>query len=275
MEPNSRAYADAASPLTSGSRDAPATLLLHGLGGDRRQLWGAEASPRFQLPFTIASDARLHGDSTIEAPTLDFRTLAYDQLTLLDRMGIEGRVLLVGVSMGAATCLRMCEIRPDRVAGAVLIRPAWAAAASPENLEILIEIGELLESHGEEAGRQAFVESTRYRRLRRESPSAAKSALNQFSKPLAAARSRRLRDIPRAAPLDSPADFAGIDVPVLILPMPDDPLHPMSIARELAALIPHAQIAELPSRDRFPRKHELELDVQVERFANRVGIPGR
>src|SRR5579875_3769615 len=75
----------------------------------------------------IKYDARAHGRSS-PAPVSDDYTydlLAEDALAVLDDRGVE-RAVLAGASMGAHTLLNLALRHPERVAGIVVITPAYS-----------------------------------------------------------------------------------------------------------------------------------------------------
>src|SRR5687768_16550898 len=98
-------------------------MLLHGLTATRRYVvHGSNALARAGHRV-IAYDARGHGESDPAQP-YDYPTLAADLLGVLDERGVE-RALLDGASMGWHTALRFALVHPDRVAGLVVITPAF------------------------------------------------------------------------------------------------------------------------------------------------------
>ncbi len=105
-------------------------VLLHGLTATRRYVvMGSKALER-SGHRVIAYDARGHGRSSPapipEAYTYD--DLGRDLEAVLDARGIE-RAVLAGASMGAHTLLWLALGAPDRVAGAVVITPAYDPAS--------------------------------------------------------------------------------------------------------------------------------------------------
>src|SRR5687768_6513633 len=101
-------------------------VLLHGLTATRRYVvMGSRALERGGHRV-VAYDARGHGRS---APAPDPDAYGYPQLTadlaaVLDDRGIE-RAVLAGASMGAHTLLRFAVDQPGRVAGLVVVTPAF------------------------------------------------------------------------------------------------------------------------------------------------------
>lgn len=220
---------------------APGTIvLLHGLGGDLEQLWGITGAEVGGRPASImAPDARGHGHTQLdELGPLDFGVLAQDLLSLVDHLGLGHKLVLVGVSMGAATALTIARSRPERVHGLVLVRPAWLDEPRPKNLAPFAQIAALLREHGPVAGGAVFQASTIYHDYRALSPSTAASLLDQFAKPYALSRVRRLEELPGAVPYEHPDALQAVLAPTLVIGAPDDPLHPLQFAQELARILP-------------------------------------
>jgi pimeloyl-ACP methyl ester carboxylesterase len=220
----------------------------------------------------LAADARGHGQTELsELGPLDFGVLAQDVLSLADRLRLGPELVLVGVSMGAATALAVALHSPERVHGLVLVRPAWLHVPRPENLAPFAEIAALLRQYGPTAGAAAFQASGLYQECRAVSPRAAASLLDQFAKPSALGRVRRLEDIPAAVPYQHPDALRAVRAPTLVVGVPDDPLHPVHMAHQLAGLVAGSRLALITPRDLSPERNLAELRAAVGGFI--AGLP--
>jgi pimeloyl-ACP methyl ester carboxylesterase len=253
--------------------DHPVTVvLLHGLGGDLRQPWDyTDAHVGGWQATRLAVDARKHGETNLPTPgSLSFDLLADDVLDLVDhlvrQLAVSDRLLLVGVSMGAGTALRIAQRAPERVHGLVLIRPAWRHQPLPANLAAFGEIAALLRLHGPQVGRARFAELPLCREIADISPSAAASLLAQFNKPWAFARVRRLEDMPRSVPYAAPADLEAIGAPTLVIGAQGDPVHPLATAQHWAKLIPGAEYVEIVGREPSPDQHRAQQRARLDTF---------
>ena len=100
-------------------------LFLHGFGGRARQ-WIYQLSAFSAQDRTIALDLRGHG--LADTPGEDYRleTLLNDLDRAVEKLAIEGRIVLVGHSFGGALACEYARRRPERVSHLILI------ATSPE-----------------------------------------------------------------------------------------------------------------------------------------------
>lgn len=258
-----RDYARAACyRLKGASTGAPpfplVVVMLHGLGGNRDQLWRYAAAD----PSTVrlAPDLRGHGDTELVGSASDFTFdgLTADLLALLDQLEI-GASVVVGVSMGAGVAVDLALREPRRVTSLMLIRPAWGDIPSPENLTALRQVGSLLARYGSDEGQRRYRRSSGYQAIAEQSPAAARSMLSQFADPSAQQRSVRLTQMPMSVPFHEYAALAGIAVPTMVIGAPQDPLHPLSLARQWAAAIPGAEFRTVPARDDDRRGYDDQL----------------
>jgi pimeloyl-ACP methyl ester carboxylesterase len=190
-------------------------VLLHGLTATRRYVvMGSRALER-SGHRVIAYDARGHGRSS-PAPGGDAYTyddLGSDLIAVLDDRGVE-RAVLAGASMGAHTLLWAALRAPERVAGLVVITPAYDPATQLDDARLARwdALAEGLADGGVEGfiaaqGRPDVPESwqetvekvTRQRLSQHEHPEAVADAL---------------RAVPRSRPFGTVDELAAISVPV-------------------------------------------------------------
>ena len=169
-----------------------------------------ELSPHFRV---IAMDQRNAGRSSAPVSGQDgWHTYTSDHIALLDHLGIE-RTHVLGGCIGGPYCLGLMQAAPERVAAAVL-----------------------QQSIGYDDNRHLFHEmfDAWATAIAAEHPEADAAAWRSF----------------RANMYDANFDFnVGRDfvrrcqTPMLVL-MGDDPYHPQSTSREIAALAPNATLVE-------------------------------
>jgi pimeloyl-ACP methyl ester carboxylesterase len=236
-------------------------VLLHGLGGDRNQPLGLTTDRLAGTGVSVlAPDARAHGETEVIGGPDDFTTaaLAADVLTLVDTLGLSGKQLIpVGISMGAAVGLQLVLQYPDRVAGAVLIRPSFEPEPWPAHARVFQTIAALLRRDGA-AALPEFQQTEQYRQVRDESVSAATSLAEQFTKPHAAQRVVRLETVPGNTAVDWPGQ-RDPGVPLTIVGADRDPGHPLAVARLWHQRLAGSTLVEVPSRDREPQAYAAGL----------------
>ena len=193
----------------------------------------------------IAYDARGHGRSS-PAPAPEAYTyadLGEDLLAVLDDRGID-RAVLAGASMGAHTLLWVALHAPERVAGLVVITPAYDPAVNEDagRLARWDALADGLERGGvdgfiaaygvpnvPEAFRETVLKVTRQRLSHHDHPAAVADAL---------------RAVPRSRPFETVGELAAIAVPVAVVASADepDPGHPQAVGEAYAAAIPGARL---------------------------------
>jgi pimeloyl-ACP methyl ester carboxylesterase len=193
----------------------------------------------------IAYDARGHGRST-PAPSPEaysYDDLGSDLIAVLDDRGIE-RGVLAGASMGAHTLLWAALNAPERVAGLVVITPAYDPATQLDEKRLarwdaLADglsrggVEGFISAHGRpdvpEDWQETVLKVTRQRLSQHEHPEAVADAL---------------RAVPRSRPFDTVDELAAISVPVAVVASSDepDPGHPQAVGEAYAAAIPGARL---------------------------------
>jgi pimeloyl-ACP methyl ester carboxylesterase len=225
--------------------DGVPVVLLHGLTATRRYVvMGSRALER-SGHRVIAYDARGHGRSSA-APAPEAYTypdLGKDLVAVLDAGGVD-RAVLAGASMGAHTLLWLALHAPERVAGLVVITPAYDPAINEDEgrLARWDALADGLEHGGvdgfiaaygvpnvPEAWQETVLKVTRQRLSQHEHPDAVADAL---------------RAVPRSRPFEAVGELAAISVPTAVVASADepDPGHPQAIGEAYAAAIPGARL---------------------------------
>lgn len=225
--------------------DGPPILLLHGLTATRRYVvMGSRALER-SGHAVVAYDARGHGESS-PAPdpaAYEYTDLARDAGAVLDAAGVE-RAVLAGHSMGAATAVAFALAHPERVAGLVLIGPAYDGAprADPDALADWDRLAAGLERGGVE-GFLAVYEPAVADRWRDTVLEVVRQRLSRHRHPEAVAAA--IRTVIRSRAFDGLGELARIEAPALVVGSRDeaDPGHPLAIAEAYAERIPGAELA--------------------------------
>ncbi len=255
--------------------DGAVVLLLHGLTATRRYVvMGSRALER-SGHRVIAYDARAHGHSS-PAPTPDayaYDLLGDDVLAVLDARGVD-RAVLAGASMGAHTLLNVALRAPDRVAGMVVITPAYSGDISAE--ELRLERWDRLSAALRGGGIEAFVEACRTpggtREFARTVEKVTRQRLAQHDNLEAVADA--LSAVPRSWPFQTLADLRQICVPAAVVASNDDadPQHPEALGIAYAEAIPNAQlITDPPGRSPIAWQGS-QLSGIIAEVASRSGL---
>ncbi len=220
-------------------------VLLHGLTATRRYVvMGSRALER-SGHRVISYDARGHGASS-PAPdpgAYGYEDLGRDLEAVLDALGVE-RAVLAGASMGAHTALWLALRAPERVAGLVVVTPAYDPATNddPARLARWDALADGLRRGGvrgflaaygrpgvPEAWRETVLAVIRQRLSLHEHPEAVADAL---------------RVVPRSRPFATFDDLRRISAPAAVVASADeaDPEHPQAVGEAYAAAIPGARL---------------------------------
>jgi pimeloyl-ACP methyl ester carboxylesterase len=220
-------------------------ILLHGLTATHRYVvMGSRALERGGHRV-IAYDARGHGASA-PAPEPDdygYEALVCDLLSVMRERGID-RAVLAGASMGAHTALRAALEQPERVAGLVVITPAYdpELALDEARLEHWDALSGGLRAGGVEGFLAAYGEPAGKPQWRETIVRVMRQRLSAHEHPQAVADA--LRAVPRSRPFGEIGELSAISVPVTVVASRDeaDPGHPLAVGEAYAEAIPGARL---------------------------------
>ena len=239
----------------------PAVFWQHGLGATAAQ--PAEVFPEGFTRITLL--CRGHEGSDLGDPArLSISQFGQDVLALMDHLGLQ-KVAMGGISLGAAISLRLAVTHPLRVRALILARPAWVDHPAPETMQSYVEVARQLARHGE-IGRVLFQSGKIYRDLSSASPDNAASLVTFFTRPRPETTLALLQRIPLDGPGVTRAQIAALTLPTLVLTTGQDYVHPTAYGRELAALIPHAILTDLPAKGRDKPAHVAAFRTALAQF---------
>jgi pimeloyl-ACP methyl ester carboxylesterase len=240
----------------------------HGMGAEVRQPLSSIGNLADWR--TIAMDSRGHGqtEASLEPPRISFAQFADDLAMLLDSLCIP-RAVVGGISMGAGVALAFALAHPERVAGLILVRPAWLDRPFPKNLRWFPLAADLLQRYSSEEAAQRFAQSPEFSELRAASKPAAESLLGQFCRPRARERAGILAGMPASVPVSSLTQCQELRVPVLVVVNARDPVHPDALGEQLAAAIPHATLSRITSKAESETLHQADLARTLNDFLER------
>ncbi|HEY7072206.1 MAG TPA: alpha/beta hydrolase [Acidimicrobiales bacterium] len=243
--------------------DGPTALFVHGVLANG-SLWDGVIAEVAPLRRCLAPDLLGHGETadTDPAQDLSFGPQAAMLVELVEALGC-GPVDLVGNDSGGAICQIFAARRPDLVRSLALTNCDTAGNVVPEALVPFMEgarRGEALDLFEMMAGDLSVARAALGTGLA-DPDGVSDDVIRAFVEPvLRHERSERaiqrwmtdLTDRDLQAVQD---DLGRLDVPTLLLWGTDDVFFPVDDARGLAALIPGAELVEVPGAKLF---HPLE-----------------
>ncbi|WCB93984.1 esterase/lipase [Baekduia alba] len=229
----------------SGGPAGPPVVLLHGLTATHRYVvMGSKALQRAGHDV-LAYDARGHGasDPAPSPSAYEYADLAADLLSVMDAAGIE-RAVLAGASMGAHTAVRVALAHPERVAGLVIVTPAYDPEDWPGDLVRWDALSDGLRAGGVDGFVEAYGESGP------PTPEKWKATLQTVLRQRLGAHEHQdavadaLKVVPRSRPFTSRDELRAIAAPTVVVADHDepDPGHPLRVGELYASLIPGARL---------------------------------
>ena len=230
----------------SDEGEGPAVVLLHGLTATRRYVVMGSSALQRSGHRVLAYDARGHGHSS-PAPDPEaygYAELGHDLEAVLDGAGVE-RAVLAGASMGAHTLLWFALQRPERVAGIVVITPAYAGpeqSDDPARLRRWDALSEGLRTGGVDGFLAAQDIEAIPERWRETAVRVMTQRLSQHDHPAAVADA--LHAVPRSHPFGEIGELGALSMPAAVVASDDeaDPEHPRGVGEAYAAAIPGARL---------------------------------
>jgi pimeloyl-ACP methyl ester carboxylesterase len=219
--------------------DGPAVVLMHGLTATRRYVvHGSHALPRTGY-WTVAYDARGHGESdpAAEPSAYEYSDLVDDLRAVLDGLEVD-RAVLAGVSMGAHTAVRFALDSPERVAGLVLITPAFDGRTADR----FAGLADALADGGIDGFLDAWSADDVSQRFRTAAMKTARQRLERHRHLDAVVDA--LRVVPGSVPFEGLDALERVEAPALVVGSRDgaDPVHPLAVAEAYAERLPRGEL---------------------------------
>jgi 3-oxoadipate enol-lactonase len=233
--------------------DGPLVVFAHGMAGDRWYLerhgmldWSAISRTGRRL---VRFDARGHGVSTGgEDPLLPdhytWAELARDLLHLVHEIDVStGPIDAIGASMGTGSLLHAALQAPHRFRRLILSAPPTAWESRTAQAGMYKQAASLIERQGLKAFEAALAQAPVPPVFANVTGNPARLTVSEELLP-SILRGAALSNLPPRSTL------ATLQVPILLLAWGGDPVHPVSTAQQLAAILPAARlhIADTPEQ---------------------------
>jgi pimeloyl-ACP methyl ester carboxylesterase len=220
-------------------------VLCHGITATRRYVVQGSRSLERAGHRVISYDARGHGESD-PAPAGEgygYPQLVSDLERVVAAEGGEGRFVLVGHSMGAHTAIAYALRHPSRLAGLVVVGPAYRGEISADSLRYWDGLAAALEGGGVDG----FVD---YIAANQGIDSAWRDSVLRFTRERIGLHRNRealveaLREVTRSQPFQSFEELRSLQMPALVVASHDeaDPGHPYAVAAAYAEALPNARL---------------------------------
>jgi 3-oxoadipate enol-lactonase len=221
----------------------PPIVFLHGVGSTR-QTWRAQLDEFSATHTAVAIDARGYGDSSTRPDTVSMARFAADTAAIIQAVSGD-RAHVCGLSMGGIVALHLWRDHPQVVRSLVLADTwAWHPVAAA----------------GQDARLAAIDASDMASLARMRMP----AVYGPGAAPLLVERGvERFASVDKSVYRAASADLWGVDmrsvagsvaVPTLVLVGEHDTIAPPHLSRELAGLIPGAQLVVIPDAGHLPNE---------------------
>lgn len=213
----------------------PVTVFAHGVSAsipETRPLAAGIAGTRVFLHF------RAHGASEALDGRFDYPVLAGDLRAVADA---TGATQALGVSMGSAALLHLLLETPGRFDRAVLFLPAILDQPREDvGFERLERMADLIDA--EEADELAAELAEDLPEDLRDRPHVERFVHERAETLVGTQLGALMRVLPTQTPMDDRSELARLELPVLVIGQEGDEVHPASVARDIAAELPNAQL---------------------------------
>jgi len=243
-------------------------VLLHAFPLNRH-MWDRQLDNWSNRYRVIAPDFRGFGESDLGDDESRMESFADDVKDLLDSLKVEGRIILVGLSMGGYVAFEFCRKYPDRLMAMVMIA-TQPVADSEESRKARYELAELVRTRGSEV----LIERMTPRLLGKTTLQTRQDVVETLRRLIVMNSSRGVAKAcyGLASRRDSTPILETIRVPVLIVAGAEDPIVPASQLEAMKAGIRQSQLVVIPQSGHLVNLEQpQELDHLVQIFLAGLG----
>jgi pimeloyl-ACP methyl ester carboxylesterase len=219
---------------TTGS-GLPATVFAHGLAGSieaTRPFGSGVAGSRTFVQF------RGQGDDPAPDAPWTYAALADELTAVADHVGATQAL---GVSMGAGALCSLLAASPLRFGRLVFVMPAVLDRPRTDGaLDRMVAMAQCVDDRDVQALTALLLQAEPA--SARDQPAVQAWCRRQAVAMVGTAVSRALRALPAAVPLADGGVLAAVQAQALVIAQEGDPAHPVSVAEQLADLLPDARL---------------------------------
>ncbi|WP_331740080.1 alpha/beta hydrolase (plasmid) [Streptomyces sp. NBC_01005] len=222
--------------------DGPGLLLAHGAGGSIEANYGPIMEGLAARHTVIGVDYPGSGATPATPSRLEADELVDQLIAAADAEGLD-TFAVSGYSLGGPVAIRLAARYPERVSSVVL---SATFAHADTRTELAASIWQQLFESGQHTTLAAYLNLMAF----------GETALNALTLAQVQAATEQLAPVlPAGTPeqvdlvrrIDVRGDLPHLTAPTLVVVTTADPLIPPALQRELAAAIPTAEIAEVPT----------------------------
>lgn len=217
----------------------PVTVLAHGLTNSCREL--APLTP-LVAGTKVRFCFRGHGHSSAPDTGYRFADFARDVEAVA---GAYGATRAVGTSLGAAAICNLLARVPDRFERLVFVLPAGLDRPF-RHRERFLTTAEILETMPREEAVEALLSAPDRQATYARTPWLRDLDRQLWSEINAAGVSRAIREVTLDVPLADREALRRVEAPTLLICREGDVIHPASVGRDMAALMPRAELLMYP-----------------------------
>lgn len=242
-------------------------LLVHGFPFDHT-MWQAQIEGLSHRCRVLAPDLPGFGASGLAGRSVSMEQFADYLAKLLDELGVDGRVVLCGLSMGGYIAWQFWARHPQRLRALVLC-DTRAAADTPEMAAVRQQTAEQVLRDGAAVLAEGMIAKLLAPATLRKHPDIVERVRRMILGAGREAAAAALRGM--AARPDMTGRLRQIDYPTLVLVGEHDAISPPEEMRRIAQAIPAAQFVTIPGAGHLaPLENPQAVNEAIDRFLSQV-----